>query len=94
MLSLIIIFCAGDSFAAAAAPTPAASSVGKALCTAAWFFNGNLGKGIACLGVTIVGISALYGKVTWVTASLVGVGVAVIFGADAIIIAIGGFKCF
>jgi type IV secretory pathway VirB2 component (pilin) len=41
--------------------------------------------GLATIAVTIVGVGALLGKVSWGTALNVGIGVAVIFGAAAII---------
>jgi type IV secretory pathway VirB2 component (pilin) len=54
------------------------------------FTGGNLGKGIATMGVLAVGIGAAFGKVTWTTAVLVVVGIAVMFGAGALAQSAGG----
>ena len=71
----------------------ATSAVSKGLCTLGGAFKGNAGKGIAIISVTVVGIGLLYGKMTWPTALLVGVGIAMIFGVDQLVIALNGIKC-
>jgi type IV secretory pathway VirB2 component (pilin) len=74
-------------------PSFATNVIGSALCTVGGFFKGNAGKGLAVISVTIVGIGLLYGKMKWETAVTVGVGVAVLFGADALVVALSGVKC-
>ena len=57
------------------------SSSEGALCEVISWFIGPIGKGIATLAIIIIGVGALMGKVSWGMAIIVGLGVAVIFGA-------------
>lgn len=59
--------------------------IGDVLCGVVRWFTGPVGKGIATLAIIIIGIGALMGKVSWGMAIIVGVGVAVIFGAEQIV---------
>ena len=63
--------------------------VGNIFCTVASWFLGNTGKGLATIAVTIIGIGALLGKVSWGMALIVGLGIAVVFGAAGIVEAFG-----
>lgn len=47
--------------------------------------TGRIGKAIAILAVIIVGVGALYGKVSWPLAVIVGLGVALIFGSFTVL---------
>ncbi len=86
MLSAIVIMLPDMAFAAAAgADTP----LGTALCNVAGFFTGNTGKGLATLAIIVIGVGALMGKVSWGMAIIVGLGIALIFGASAMVTAIG-----
>jgi type IV secretory pathway VirB2 component (pilin) len=59
-----------------------ATPMGNVLCTVVEFIiHGNLGRGLATLGIIMVGIGAMIGKVSWGLALTVGVGISVIFGA-------------
>ena len=62
--------------------------IGNILCTVVGWFTGNTGKGLATIAVLIIGIGALLGKVSWGMAIIVGVGIAVAFGAASIVNAI------
>ena len=66
------------------------SPMSNALCTAATWITGNTGRGIATIGITVIGIGALLGKVSWGMAMIVGVGVAIVFGSTAIVRLLGG----
>lgn len=66
------------------------TSLDKALCNVISWFNGAIGKGIATIALIIVGVGALMGKVSWGLAIIVGIGVAIIFGASTIVSALGG----
>ena len=68
-----------------AANTP----MGNVLCTVVAWFTGNTGKGLATIAVTIIGIGALLGKVSWGMAIIVGIGVAIVFGAAALVNTMG-----
>ena len=84
LLSAVIVMM--PDFAFAASNTP----MGNVLCTVLYWFVGNTGKGIATIAVTIVGLGALLGKVSWGMAMIVGIGVAIVFGAAGIVNAMGG----
>jgi type IV secretion system protein VirB2 len=66
---------------AAAVDTP----FGNIFCTVVSWFTGNTGKGLATIAITIIGVGALLGKVSWGMALIVGVGVAIVFGAAGIV---------
>ena len=83
MLSTVIIMMPDFAFAQ---NTP----MGNVLCTAASWFTGNTGKGLATIAITVIGIGALLGKVSWGMAMIVGIGVAIVFGAAGIINSMGG----
>ena len=63
--------------------------MGNVLCTVARWFTGNTGKGLATIAITVIGIGALLGKVSWGMAMIVGIGVAIVFGASAIVSTMG-----
>jgi type IV secretory pathway VirB2 component (pilin) len=65
-------------------------TIADVLCTVVGWFTGNVGKGIATLAIIIIGVGALMGKVSWGMAIIVGIGVAVIFGAAQIVDDLGG----
>jgi type IV secretory pathway VirB2 component (pilin) len=58
--------------------------MGEVLCTVVDFMYGNLGRGLATLAVITLGVGALLGKTSWGMAITVGIGIAVIFNAEAI----------
>ncbi|MCE2926149.1 MAG: TrbC/VirB2 family protein [Rickettsiales bacterium] len=58
--------------------------MGQVLCTVVNFMYGNLGRGLATLAVITLGVGALLGKVSWGMAVTVGIGIAVMFNAEAI----------
>lgn len=60
-------------------------TIGGLLCNVADWFTGPVGQGIATLAIIVIGIGALMGKVSWGMAIIVGIGVAVIFGAPTIV---------
>lgn len=66
------------------------TSLDRALCNVINWFNGPIGKGIATIALIVVGVGALMGKVSWGLAIIVGLGVAIIFGATTVVSAIGG----
>lgn len=68
-------------------------TIGNILCKVVDWFSGPVGKGIATLAIIIIGVGALMGKVSWGMAIIVGIGVAVIFGAPAIVNELGHSGC-
>jgi type IV secretory pathway VirB2 component (pilin) len=85
MLSAVIVMMPDFAFAGAS-NTP----MGNVLCTVLAWFTGNTGKGLATIAITVIGIGALLGKVSWGMAMIVGIGVAITFGAAGIVNAMGG----
>jgi type IV secretion system protein VirB2 len=59
------------------------------LCEIVNWFSGNLGRGLATIGISAVSVGAVFGKVSWGLALTVVVGVAVMFGATELLINIG-----
>src|SRR5580704_10979157 len=68
-------------FAHAGTDTP----IGNIFCILSTWITGNTGKGLATIAITVIGIGALLGKVSWGMAMIVALGVAVVFGASGII---------
>lgn len=68
----------------------AANPMALAYCSMVNWFNGAFGKALATLAIIIVGIGALYGKVSWGMAILAGIGTGLIFGGTTIVGALGG----
>ncbi len=66
------------------------NNIETALCEVIEWFTGPIGKAIATLAIIIIGVGALMGKVSWGMAIIVGLGVAVIFGAPQIVEELGG----
>lgn len=85
MLSTVIVMMPDFAFA-----TNSNTPMGNVLCTVLAWFTGNTGKGLATISVTVIGVGALLGKVSWGMAMIVGIGVAIIFGAAGIVNSMGG----
>ncbi len=69
---------AGDAYASA-------NGMSNALCTIPLaVINTSIGRGIATLGIIILGVMATLGRITWTQAVVVGVGISVIFGAASL----------
>jgi type IV secretion system protein VirB2 len=79
-LSMVALMLPDYSYAAGV-DTP----MGAVLCTVVQWFVGNTGKGLATIAITVIGIGALLGKVSWGMAIIVGIGVAIVFGAAGIV---------
>ena len=85
MLTVFVAMLPDLAAAAASSDTP----MGNVLCTVKNWFTGNTGKGLATIAITVIGIGALLGKVSWGMAIIVGIGVAITFGAAGIVDAMG-----
>lgn len=62
----------------------------NAYCSVVNWFNGPFGKALATISIIILGLGALYGKVSWGLAIIAGIGVSLIFGGTTIVAALGG----
>jgi type IV secretory pathway VirB2 component (pilin) len=96
MIALTVMYLPMDAWAQFQTPGSAGNGTGKgsaldtAFCNVINWFNGPIGKGIATIAIVVVGVGALMGKVSWGMAIIVGLGVALIFGATTIVGALGG----
>lgn len=61
------------------------TAISNALCLIANELTGKIGKGIATVGVVMLGIGLFLGKLSWGLAVAVGIGIAGIFGATTIV---------
>lgn len=80
LLTAVVIMLPELAFA-----TDMDTPMGNVLCTVVKWFTGNTGKGLATIAITIIGIGALLGKVSWGMAIIVGIGVAIVFGAAGLV---------
>ncbi len=78
-LALIFIALPGESIAGGA------TSLTSILCNILQGLTGTPAKIIATFAICFLGIAAFFGKLNWGTAMLVGLGIALIFGATFII---------
>ena len=65
----------------------AADPISDALCIVVSTITGGIGGAIATLAVIIIGVGALMGKVSWGMAIIVVLGIAIVFGATALVTA-------
>lgn len=61
-----------------------ASNFSFVLCKAYVLMQGHVVKGVGTIAIMALGAGALFGKVSWTMATLVGVGVGALFGASSI----------
>ena len=59
--------------------------IGNIFCTISEWATGNTGKGLATIAITVIGIGALLGKVSWGMAIIVALGIALVFGASTLV---------
>jgi type IV secretory pathway VirB2 component (pilin) len=85
LLAIIVYFAFSSLAMAACFQSNDITPMGMVLCRVVDFMYGNLGRGLATLGIITLGIGALLGKVTWGMALTVGIGISVIFNAEAIV---------
>ncbi|AAU03665.1 rickettsial conserved hypothetical protein [Rickettsia typhi str. Wilmington] len=80
ILSVAIIMVAFDSLA-----TSVSDPVGDALCKLIKVFRGNTAKGIAVVGIIVLGIQTLRGKLQWEVALVVVTAIIILFKAPDIV---------
>lgn len=85
MLSALVVMLPDMAFA-----TTTDTVVGNMMCTVNSWFLGSTGKGLATIAIIVIGVGALMGKVSWGMAIIVGLGIALIFGAAAMVNALSG----
>lgn len=85
LLSLALCLFAAYTVMLTPVDANATQTIGGLLCGVVGWFVGPVGQGIATLAIIIIGIGALMGKVSWGMAIIVGLGVALIFGAPVMV---------
>lgn len=80
ILSVAIIMVAFDSLGSSAG-----DPVGDALCNLIYVFRGNTAKGIAVVGIIVLGIQTLRGKLQWEVALVVVTAIIILFKAPDIV---------
>ncbi|ABE05184.1 TrbC/VirB2 family protein [Rickettsia bellii] len=81
VLGLAIITMSMDSLAAASVGDP----VGAALCNVILVFRGNTARGIAVVGIIVLGIQTLRGKLQWEVALVIVAAIIILFKAPDIV---------
>lgn len=86
---LSMLFCLSTMFLMmpemASASATEGGAVADALCRVSNALTGKIGRGIATIGVVMLGIGLFLGKLSWGLAVAVGIGIAGIFGATTIV---------
>ncbi|MDN3030977.1 MAG: TrbC/VirB2 family protein [Candidatus Tisiphia sp.] len=100
LCSVALIIAVSDAFAAdppAGGITPHAGGgnttsdpVGAALCNMIKIFRGNTARGIAVIGIVVLGIQTLRGQLKWEVALVIVTGVIILFKAPEIINMVAG----
>lgn len=81
--------CAACIFLNASAYAQTGSPMGDVLCLIVDWMVGNLGWGLATIGISAVGIGAILGKISWGVAFTVMVGCVVMLNATLIVAQMG-----
>ncbi|MCC8399359.1 MAG: TrbC/VirB2 family protein [Rickettsia endosymbiont of Platyusa sonomae] len=98
LCSVALIIAVSDAFAAGAGGiTPPAGGgnttsdpVGTVLCKMIKIFRGNTARGIAVIGIVVLGIQTLRGQLKWEVALVIVTGVIILFKAPDIINMVAG----
>ncbi|HJD64837.1 MAG TPA: TrbC/VirB2 family protein [Rickettsia endosymbiont of Diachasma alloeum] len=86
VLGLAIITMSMDSLATGSVGDP----VGAALCNVILIFRGNTARGIAVVGIIVLGIQTLRGKLQWEIALVIVAAIIILFKAPDIVSMVSG----
>lgn len=86
VLGLAIITMSMDSLATDSVGDP----VGVALCNVIYIFRGNTARGIAVVGIIVLGIQTLRGKLQWEVALVIVAAIIILFKAPEIVSMVSG----
>lgn len=86
VLGLAIITMSMDSLATGSVGDP----VGAALCNVILIFRGNTARGIAVVGIIVLGIQTLRGKLQWEVALVIVAAIIILFKAPDIVSMVSG----
>ena len=94
LLVLVAVFVSAtllsDAATAGGGVAGDSNAIEQVFCNAVLMLTGTTGKAIATIAVIAVGVGALLGKISWGMALIVALGIALIFGAASIVLALGG----
>ncbi|XVN42082.1 MAG: TrbC/VirB2 family protein [Candidatus Rickettsia vulgarisii] len=79
LCSIALIIAASDAFASTADP------IGDTFCKMINIFRGNTARGIAIIGIVVLGIQTLRGQLKWEVALVIVAGVIILFKAPDIV---------
>lgn len=68
----------------------AGTTIEGVVCKLVGALSGPTGRAVATLAIIIIGVGALMGKVSWGMAIIVAIGIAIVFGAPAILNVLSG----
>lgn len=86
VLGLAIITMSMDSLASGSVGDP----VGVTLCNVILIFRGNTARGIAVVGIIVLGIQTLRGKLQWEVALVIVAAIIILFKAPDIVSMVSG----
>lgn len=86
VLGLAIITMSMDSLATGSVGDP----VGAALCNVILIFRGNTARGIAVVGIIVLGVQTLRGKLQWEVALVIVAAIIILFKAPDIVSMVSG----
>lgn len=86
VLGFAIITMSMDSLATSSVGDP----VGAALCNVILIFRGNTARGIAVVGIIVLGIQTLRGKLQWEVALVIVAAIIILFKAPDIVSMVSG----
>ena len=87
VLGLAIMTMSMDSLAG---PNNVGDPVGAALCNIILVFRGNTARGIAVVGIIVLGIQTLRGKLQWEVALVIVAAIIILFKAPEIVSMVSG----
>lgn len=87
-LSIAAIMMSFDTFAASTGAS--ADPIGTALCNMIVIFRGNTARGIAVIGIIVLGIQTLRGKLQWEVALVIIAAIIILFKAPDIVNMVAG----
>lgn len=87
VLGLAIITMSMDSLASG---TSVGDPVGAALCNLILVFRGNTARGIAVVGIIVLGVQTLRGKLQWEVALVIVAAIIILFKAPDIVSMVSG----
>lgn len=82
---LLLFFVAVPLFILSPDVAFALDPLSSTICTVVGWFTGGMGRAIATLGIVVVGVGALLGKVSWQIALTVAVGISIMFSGAQVV---------